>query len=158
MGAVTVTGTAEAAGGCVAAGVAAPGLAVAAGTGIGVAGTTGAAVTAGTAGVATAAGVAMGTAAPVTGAGVAAGLAAAVATGTDTGVAGGTGVCRGARSVELAIVVGEVTAEAVAGVMLRDGGGGEGLALLPMPKVFRRPPKKSSGGKAGIMPGCALIG
>ena len=151
VGAVTGTGTAAAAGGSVAAGVAAPGLTIAAGTGTGVTGTTGAAVTAGTAVVVTAAGGAAGTNAPPgTGAGVAAGLAAAVA----TGVAGGAGVWRGARLFVVAIVV----EEAVAGVMLREDWGGGGLAPLPMPKVFRRPPKKSSGGKAGIMPGCALIG
>lgn len=136
----------EFAGDTFATGVAAAGLTVAAGT------ATGAAVT-GMAGSATGVVVVP----PITEAGVAAGLAAAVLVGT--GVASAAGVRGGARSEEDAMVAGaDVTDEAVAGVIVRETGGGEGLGLLPMPKVSKRPPKKPSGGRGGMYPGCALVG
>ena len=137
------------AGGTVVAGVAAAGLTVAAGTATGVAVT-------GTAGSATGVVVAVGTnVPPITEAGVAAGLAAAVLAGT--GVTSAAGVRGGARSEDDAIVAGAaVTEEAVAGDIVREAGGGEGL--LPMPNVSKRPPKKPSGGNGGMYPGCALVG
>ena len=158
------SGTAAAAAGSVAAGVATgsafAGATVA--TGAAAAGFTVAAGTATAAGVTgTAAGVVVtaGTNVPTaTGAGVVAGLAAAVLTGTGVAAAAAAGVRSGARSEEVAMVAwGEVTAEAVAGVIVRVAGGGEGLSVLPpMPNVSKRPPKKPSGGMGGMKPGCAL--